>query len=232
MPRLRGDSRSFPEGTTLCACGPDGVAELAELWRETRVSRHTLILTENDTDDDVFFILEGHARAATYTDRGREVLLSELRAGEAFGIFAAIDGRPRSTNVVSVEDSVIARMAAVDFRNVLYGHPAVNRAFMLYMVDRIRSTSSRFTTVATLNAEQRLIAELIRLAERGRIDNDSAVIDPVPTQQDLALLTFAAHREAVGRDMCKLRDAGLIERRGRKLLIKSLGGLLARLHRH
>jgi CRP-like cAMP-binding protein len=188
-----------------------------------------VIVAEDDIDDDVFFILSGHARAATYTDRGREVMLSELPAGEAFGFFAAIDGKPRSTNVVSVVDSRIARMAAADFRNVLYNHPEVNRAFMLYLVDRIRSTSGRFTTVATQNAEQRLISEILRLAKPGQSGGDTAVIDPVPTQKEFALLTFAAHREAVGRDMSKLRDAGLVERTGRKLMIKSLSGLTARL---
>ena len=160
---------------------------------------------------------------------GHRFALRDIPAGEAFGFFAAIDGHPRSTNVISVEDSRIARMAAPDFRKVLYSHPDVNRAFMLYLVDRIRSTSGRFTTVATLNAEQRLISEILRLAKRGLIGKNTAVIDPVPTQKDLALLTFAAHREAVGRDMSKLRDAGLIERKGRKLIIKNLSGLAARL---
>lgn len=231
MPEFCRHQFFFPEGTTLRACGLEGVEELARHWHESNVPRHTLIVAEAEKDDDVFFILAGHARAATYTNRGREVLLSELHAGEAFGIFAAIDGEPRSTNVVSVEDSRIARMTGPDFRKVLYSHPDVNRAFILYLVDRIRSTSTRFTTVATLSAEQRLISELLRLAKAGRNRNDTAVIDPVPTQHDLALLTFAAHREAVGRDMSKLKDAGLIERRGRKLLIKSLSGLAARLNR-
>jgi CRP-like cAMP-binding protein len=219
----------FPKGTTLDACGPDGVAELARHWHETRVPAHTLILTEEETDDDVFFLLEGRARAATFTDRGREVFLSDVRAGEAFGIFAAIDGQPRSTNVVAVEDCRVGRMTGADFRKVLYGHGDVTRAFMIYMVDRIRSTSSRFTSVATLNAEQRLISELLRLAEGGRTGEDTAIIENLPTQQELAVLTFAAHREAVGRDMSRLKKAGLIERQGRSLLIRSLRGLRARL---
>lgn len=228
MARDGGESLSFPEGTTLHACGPEGVAELAKYWRETRFPPRALIVSEDETDDDVFFILSGRARAATYTNRGREVFLSELPAGEAFGIFAAIDGQPRSTNVIAVEESHIGRMSAANFRKVLFGHPNVNRAFILYMVDRIRALSSRVTSVTTLSAEQRLISELLRLAEGGRTGRDIAVIDPVPTQQELATLLFS-QREAIGRDMSKLKDAGLIERRGRSLFIKSLAGLRARL---
>ena len=64
MPRSNGNLLPFPEGTTLRACGPDGVAELKKFWREADVRRHTLIVAEDDIDDDVFFILAGHARAA------------------------------------------------------------------------------------------------------------------------------------------------------------------------
>ncbi|HUF87692.1 MAG TPA: Crp/Fnr family transcriptional regulator [Thermohalobaculum sp.] len=228
MARDDGHALAFPEGSTLHACGPDGVAELAGHWREARYPARAFIVSEEESDDDVFFVLSGRARAATYTNRGREVFLSELPAGEAFGIFAAIDGQPRSTNVIAVEESRIARMTAASFRKVLFGHADVNRAFVRYLVERIRWLSSRVTSVTTLSAEQRLISELLRLAGGERTGADSAVIDPVPTQQELALLLFS-QREAIGRDMSKLREAGLIERRGRTLVIRSLAGLRARL---
>ena len=218
----------FPEGSTLHACGPDGYAELAKYWTEATYPSRALIVSEDETDDDVFFILSGRARAATYTDSGKEVLLSELPPGESFGIFAAIDGQPRSTNVIAVDDARIARMSAENFNKVLYSHSGVTRAFIHYLVERIRHLSTRMTEVTTLNAEQRLIAELLRLAEDGMIGDDTARIEALPTQQDLATLLFS-QREAIGRDMSKLKDAGLIDRKGRSLLIKSISGLKARI---
>ena len=218
----------FPEGSTLHACGPDGYAELAKYWAEATYPTRALIVSEDETDDDVFFILKGRARAATYTDSGKEVLLSELPPGESFGIFAAIDGQPRSTNVIAVDDARIARMSAENFNKVLYSHTDVTRAFIHYLVDRIRNLSTRMTEVTTLNAEQRLVAELLRLADAGMIDNDTAQIVALPTQQDLAILLFS-QREAIGRDMSKLKDAGLIERKGRSLLILSVSRLKERI---
>lgn len=218
----------FPEGTTLDMCGPDGCAALARYWTEATYPARALIVSEDETDDDVFFILSGRARAATYTDSGKEVFLSDLPPGESFGIFAAIDGQPRSTNVIAVDDARIARMSAEAFNKVLAGHPGVNRAFILYLVERIRDLSTRMTAVTTRNAEQRLIAELLHLAEAGMTGDDTARIEPLPTQQDFATLLFS-QRETIGRDMSKLKDAGLIERKGRSLLIKSVSRLKARL---
>ena len=218
----------FPEGSTLHACGPDGCAALAKYWTEATYPARALIVSEDETDDDVFFILSGRARAATYTDTGKEVLMSELPPGESFGIFAAIDGQPRSTNVIAIEDARIARMSADNFNKVLYSHSGVTRAFIHYLVERIRHLSTRMTAVTTQDAEHRLIAELLRLAEDGMTGPDSARIEQLPTQQELATLLFS-QREAIGRDMSKLKDAGLIERKGRTLLIKSVARLKARL---
>jgi CRP-like cAMP-binding protein len=218
----------FPVGSTLHACGPGGCDALAEYWTEATYPARALIVSEDETDDDVFFILSGRARAATYTDTGKEVLMSELPPGESFGIFAAIDGQPRSTNVIAIEDARIARMSADHFNKVLYSHSGVTRAFIHYLVERIRHLSTRMTAVTTQDAEHRLIAELLRLAESGMTGDDSARIEPLPTQQEFATLLFS-QREAIGRDMSKLKDAGLIERKGRTLLIKSVARLKARL---
>jgi CRP-like cAMP-binding protein len=102
------------------------------------------------------------------------------------------------------------------------------RAFLRYLVDRIRALSSRMTDVTTRNAEQRLISELLSLARPVSPGADQGLVEPLPTQQELATLIFS-QRESVGRDMSKLKEAGLIERHGRALTIKSLRRLEARL---
>jgi len=217
---------SFPEGSTLRQCGADGVAALSRYWTVSNFTPRSVIVSESDTDDDVFFVVEGLARAATFTDNGREVLYSDLPRGDAFGIFAAIDGLPRSTNVFAKEQSRIARMSAKHFREVLYDHKGVNEAFMRYLVDRIRYLSGRMTEATTLSTEQRLCAQLLRMSKKTR--PDQGFIERVATQQELATL-IASQRESVGREMSKLKDQGLILREGKSLKILSLRGLETKL---
>ncbi|MEM7669472.1 MAG: Crp/Fnr family transcriptional regulator [Pseudomonadota bacterium] len=215
---------SFPEDSTLKACGPDGCDALAQYWTESTFQPRALIVSEDELEDDVYFILSGKARAATYTNNGKEVLMSELPPGEGFGIFAAIDSLPRSTNVVAISECRVARMSATNYNHVMDTNTKVMRAFLLYMVDRIRHLSIRMTNVTTMNAEQRLIYELLELGRTNMTGDDSAVIDPVPTQQELAIL-ISGQRESVGRDMSKLGSKGLIEREGRILTIPSMDRL-------
>ncbi|MFK7942190.1 MAG: Crp/Fnr family transcriptional regulator [Paracoccaceae bacterium] len=219
-------AHEYPRCSTLWACGPEGCQELAKYWTESNFPPKSVIVSEADTDDDVFFVVDGLARAATFTDNGREVLYSDLPRGDSFGIFAAIDGQPRSTNVFAKEHSRIARMSANHFREVLYGNPSVNKAFIMYLVDRIRYLSGRMTEATTLSTEQRLCAQLLRMCSKtGR---DTGHIEKLATQQELATL-ISSQRESVGREMSKLKDLGLINRDGKSLTIHSLRGLEAKL---
>ena len=215
---------NFAEDSTLRACGLSGCEALERRWTESVYSASTMIVSEEDEDDDVFFILSGRVRAATYTASGREVMLSDMRSGEGFGQLAAIDGKPRSTNIVALEDSRIARMTAAQFNEVLETNRDVLRAHLTYLVELVRSLSARVVGVTALSARQRLIAELLRLAVPQPGNPDAAVVEPLPTQQQLASAIFG-QREAVGRDMSKLKEAGLIRRNRRTLEITSLRAL-------
>jgi len=216
----------YPPGSTLRACGADGCAALARHWTESHFAQRSVIVSESDTDDDVFFVVSGMARAATFTDNGREVLYSDLPPGEAFGLFAAIDGQPRSTNVFARQESRIARMSAEHFREVILSNRDVTQAFLTYLVGRIRDLSSRMTEATTLSTEQRLCAQFLRMSER--IAADQGLIERLPTQHELAAL-ISSQRESVGREMSKLKDQGLIQRDGKSLKILSLLGLENRL---
>ncbi|MEO1469909.1 MAG: Crp/Fnr family transcriptional regulator [Pseudomonadota bacterium] len=233
----------FPRESTLDRCGLEGVAALSRHWNEAVYQANAQIVGADDSDDDVYFVLKGRARAATFTDAGREVRLSDIREGEGFGIFAAIDGRPRSTNVIAIEHSRFARISASNFNTVVDENPQVARALMMYLCERIRELSIRVTEVTTQGAEARLISLLIAEAEtRGEQrapsaksalratgpgtpynldDDDAIVIDPLPTQQEIANMIFS-QRETVGREMSRLARLGLIRREGRRLVIPSL----------
>lgn len=214
----------LPATSTLRACGEEGFALLASRWSEATYPARSPIVTADETEDDVYFVLEGRVRAATYAPSGREVQFSDLPTGEAFGLIAAIDGGPRSTNVIAVTDCRIARISAALFNEAIDTNRDVMRAFLLYLADRVRALSQRMSHVTTLSARQRLVAELLEMAKMDASNPGTARIVPVPTQAELAMVIFS-QRETVGRDLSKLKDEGLIDRRGRTLVLKDVEAL-------
>jgi len=218
----------FAEGTILWTCGPDCALRLSEIWREEHRRAGSSIVNAEDTDRDVYFVLAGKVRAASYTHSGKEVRFSDLPPGESFGIFAALDGLPRSTNIIAPVDCLIARMSAEAFEAVLDEDRAIRRAILLYMVSRVRALSEQITKITALTAAQRLIVDLLDRAEIDDEDRNSARVTDLPTHDELAILTFS-QREAVTSHLGKLRKAGLIESTEEGYVIPDLDALRARL---
>ena len=65
--------------------------------------KRAIIVTEGDDTDSLYIVLSGKARVYVADDKGREVQLNQLAAGEYFGE-VTFDGGPRSASVMAVED--------------------------------------------------------------------------------------------------------------------------------
>lgn len=178
----------------------------------------TIVLDFKDPSNDVFFITSGQVRAVVYSGTGTQVSFRDLGAGEMFGELAAIDGSPRSACIESVETSVIARMTSEEFWNLVDKEAAFRRAVLRHLVTLVRSLSRRIVEFSTLAVASRLHAELLRMALEQPVSNGRALIRHPPTHTDLAN-RISTTREAVTREVSKLRKAGLLRIDGSSWLI-------------
>jgi len=135
-----------------------------------------------------------------------------------FGDLSAIDGKPRSANVVAIADSFVISMPANVFQGVLQAYPAVAMAALHELVDLVRGLCERVIEMSTLGVRNRIHAELLRLAQRKMKDGKTAVLSPAPTHADIAS-RVSTHREAVTREFNHLAQIGLLERRTGALLV-------------
>src|SRR5262245_32990460 len=123
--------RSIPllEGVALGA-----LEELAGQCRWRRFTTEQRIISREAPDNDVYLIVSGKARVTAFSASGREVTFGDLRAGDWFGDFAAIDGLSRSADVVALEDTLVAAMSPALFRRMLSEHPVVADRMMRRLV--------------------------------------------------------------------------------------------------
>ncbi len=179
-------------------------------WRRFAAGQE--IVGYMDETRDVFFIVGGRVRAVIYSAAGKEVTFRDIGAGQVFGEFSAIDGNPRSANIVALDDSVIAAMPASVFWQVLTDHPEVAAAVLKSLIGQLRALSDRVFEFSTLAVKNRIHAELLRLARDHMRDDNTAVVAPAPTHSDIAS-RISTHREAVTRELSELARAGLVKRR-------------------
>jgi CRP-like cAMP-binding protein len=191
-------------------------------WRNFEPGQH--IITRDAPDRDLYLIVSGRVRVTTYSAAGRQVTFRDFGAGQHLGEVAAIDGLPRSADVVALESALLASMPAAAFRRLLREEPAIAERLLRDFAGLVRRLSERVVDLSTLGVHQRLHAELLRLAREAGVRGNSARIDPAPKHADLAS-QVSTYREQVTRELSALARAGVLRKEGRALLVLDVARL-------
>lgn len=196
----------------------DDLSRIASLCTIRHHERHAQIMGEQDQTTDVFFVLSGSVRISSYTEAGREVIFTDMSAGDIFGEFSALDRLPRSATAVALTDCLLARMPAANFQEMLRRHNGVALLLLELLVAKIRKMSERVFEVSALAVRERVRRELLRLAAEGAEFRNGVVIRPAPTHYEIAS-RIGSHREAVTREFNRLEGNKVIEVRRRQIRI-------------
>ena len=197
---------------------------VAQRCRWRRYGAGQQVVGHQEESRDVFFVVSGRVRVTLFSVSGKEVTFRDLNAGEMFGELAAIDGQPRSASVIALTDSLIASLSGEAFWQVLREQPEVAAVTLKRLVANVRALSERVFEFSTLTVNNRIQAELLRLAYAHLQDENYAVIAPAPTHAEIAS-RVSTHREAVTREISRLAQVGVIERRTGTLVVLDVARL-------
>lgn len=198
-------------------------AELTDLARVSRWHRFDEGEVVFDRQSDcrgVYLVVEGEVDVVNYSNQGREIAYARVRSGEFFGELSAIDGEPRSANIVAQTVCRIAEVPRETFVELLKTRPQIAFSVIQKMVRIIRTADDRIMDLATLGAHQRVCIELLRLAKPDPVKAGSWMVYPLPTQAEIAALASTT-RETVARVMSQLSEDGLIRKVHKTVYIDS-----------
>lgn len=207
---------------TLLGQVPEEVrAALKRAWTEKVYNAGQMIIDVDDPAKEVMFMLEGAARVANFSEKGREVSFSAVQEGDCFGEFATLDGGLRSASVLAMDRARVGLIPEQVFRDLMLRHPELGMALMRRLVEKLRDLTRRVSEFTALRADDRIRLEILRLFRATEEADGSALLANPPTQAALAAFVFT-NREAVAREIGRMKRLGLIERRGRALYAPSV----------
>ena len=188
-------------------------------WQAVKAGEE--VISRDSSSRDVIFVVQGDVRVLNYSLSGREVAYAKLDAGGFFGELAAIDGLPRSAQVITQSDAILARLAPDAFKQLIGTHPSVASGVMQKLAQIIRNCDDRIMDLAVLSAFQRVYIELLRIKKPDPVTQGKWMIYPMPTQADIASHASTT-RETVARVLGQLSKGGIVERKGKTLYIRDL----------
>lgn len=98
------------------------------------------VVSEGETGDAAFFILDGHTVAGTPEADGSYRSLSAMEAGDFFGEIAALTGSRRTANVVADEETTLVEVPASALRALMVV-PELESLFLSKLTERLSRTN-------------------------------------------------------------------------------------------
>lgn len=193
-------------------------ADVARFCDARRFRAGQEILAQSENSQFVYCIISGRVRVTFYSPAGKELSFRDQYPGETFGELAAIDGGARSAQVSAVIDTMALRIMADNFRRLVREYPMIAEKVILRLISLVRSLSDRVIEHSALGVNDRIHAELLRLASTSYCGGNEARIENPPTHAEIAA-RVSTHREAVSRELGHLSKIGLLDRTHRGLWV-------------
>ena len=198
---------------------PAAIDDLCQRIAVRRMSAHSTVVTQDEPGDAMFIIMSGRVKVVIFGENGREVTLSILRPGDAFGEMSLFDGKARSANCIAMEPTVLLVLSRDDLLRHIGAHPRTALNLLGEMADRLRRADESIAQLALCDVNERLVHRLVSLAhEEGTESPEGLMVRRRPTQQELANM-IGSCRETISRAFNQLARDGMIIPRGRALVV-------------
>ena len=176
---------------------------------------NTILISEGDSTDSLFVVLEGKVKVFASEQHGKEVILNILGPGEYFGELALLDEQPRSASVKTLAPTKVMVITKNDFKTCLANDSEMAYRLIRALIGQVRALTSNVKSLALLDVYGRVARTLLDLAEK--VDDEMVIMQKF-THQDIADMVGAS-REMVSRILKDLVSGGYITIKNKRYTI-------------
>ena len=189
---------------------PDRIlAPVAVATFAKRLARGQLLFTAGEPSEHMFVIRSGAIKVLLDSDRGDELVLTVLNAGDLLGELSAIDGLPRSATAQALLPTEVLVIPVALVREVLTAIPTALFAVAVELAENLRRLSGSTADLVFLDLPRRLAKLLLSRSSAGRDDVRL-------TQSELASM-LGVTRQSLNRALGGLQRRGWVTVRGAEL---------------
>ena len=176
--------------------------------------KNTIIIHKGDENDSLYLILAGKVKVFVADESGKEVILNTQETGDHVGELALVREAPRTSSVMTLEDSKFLVLSKAAFRQCLSRHPNIAFNLIGSLAERISALSDNVSSLALLDVYGR-VAKV--LTERSTQQDGKRVTQRL-TQQEIANM-IGASREMVSKIFKDLKVGGYISVDGQRVVL-------------
>lgn len=188
----------------------DSITQLAECSLLETAPKNRSLFETGDEVDGLRILIDGMIRIWINDIEGRELTLTLVESGEAFGEIALLDGDLRSANATVADESQMLLLKRDAFDRVLDDDPKLARHLILLLCDRLRRNTQDLHGFAFQDLRVRLGQKLYELAmAHADMDGKGAKMTRKFSQTEFAQM-LGATREAINKRLSAMSFDGIV----------------------
>lgn len=192
----------------LSGLSPAGSVAFLKMSVLRKVRAGTPLYLKGDPSAEIFQVVLGKVRLCNVTLSGREMVTTELQTGDCFGEMGVIDGLPRASDAIAVEDTTVRVLRKSQFDVLMTEFPELSRLLLETLCHRARALYA-LTEESQLSLRQRVARAVLRLACSQGIGDQRGHLTVHLSQEALAG-QLGASRQSVNRELKTLVNEGLL----------------------
>jgi CRP/FNR family cyclic AMP-dependent transcriptional regulator len=201
------------------------IEELARRNPDTRLEPGEIFFTPEEDLERLYVLKEGRVRVYKTGPEGQEVTLEVVRAGSVFGEMALTAQRLRDSYAMAEEPSVVFSLRREDLERLIRGNAEVGFRLMRSLSERLRRCETRLEDVTLKEMPARLASQVLELIDAEGVASAEGYLVPTRYTHEQLASMIGANRVSVSRAFAELRERGIVESRGRRIVVKDLAAL-------
>ncbi|MFZ5605236.1 MAG: cAMP-activated global transcriptional regulator CRP [Pseudomonadota bacterium] len=197
---------------------PDAESFLAHCHRRKYPSKSTIIYAGDDSDA-LYYIIKGTVMVIIEDDEGREMIMAYLNEGDFFGEMGLFDKTAnRSAWIRAKTECEVAEISYNKFKQLAKEDADILFAVSAQIAGRLRATTRKVGDLAFLDVTGRVARTLIDLCKQPEAMTHPDGMQIKITRQEIGRIVGCS-REMVGRVLKNLEEQGLIQVKGKTMVV-------------
>lgn len=185
-----------------------------------------ILFREGGYPSGIFFILAGKVKKYKLDRDGKEHIIYVANTGELLGYHAILAGDRFPDSAAAIEECKIAFIPREDFLETLYQSPILTNRLLKTLSHEFAVMENSLSMFSQKSVRERLALQLIVLREKYKVNFEIGMpVEINMSRDDLASIVGTA-RENVVRVLAEFKEAGILETKGRKIIVKDVNKLI------
>lgn len=221
------DKWDFKSNSVIDNLPPNELATLTANMTTQVYNKGEVIFREGAFATGIFFIKAGKAKKYKVDKDGEEQIIYVANTGEIMGYHAILAEERYSDSAAVLEQSEIAFIPKEDFCEVLEKSKILPKRLLKTLSHEFFVLANSVALFAQRSVRERFAIQLVLMREKYKENfTPGMVVEINMSREDLASLVGTA-RENILRVLKDFKEEGILETKGRKIIITNLKKLLA-----